>query len=58
MSFLERFVAEILIRQVSFKQKCDMYNYYNKYERIKKTRAKHSQQEDLCEDDGNEENCK
>lgn len=30
--FLERFDAEILLGQISYKQKSDIYNYYNKYE--------------------------
>lgn len=29
---LERFDAEMLIGQVSYRQSCDIYNYYNKYE--------------------------
>ena len=31
-TFLERYDAEILIGQVSYKQKSDIYNYYHKYE--------------------------
>ena len=31
-NFLERLDAEILIGQVSYKQKSDIYNYHNKYE--------------------------
>jgi len=37
MAFLERFDAELLLGQVSYKQKSDIYNYYHKYERTKKT---------------------
>ena len=33
---LEKLEAEILIGQVSYKQKSDMYNYYNKYDTVTK----------------------
>jgi len=32
-----RFDAELLLGQVSYKQKSDIHNYYHKYERTKKT---------------------
>lgn len=35
--FAMRFDAELLLGQVSYKQKSDIYNYYHKYERTKKT---------------------
>lgn len=34
--FLKRFDAEILLGQVSYKQKSDIYNYYNKYDKTAK----------------------
>lgn len=37
MSFLERFDAELLFGQVSYKQKSDIYNFYHKYDKTKKT---------------------
>lgn len=36
MKFMERLDAEILLGQVSYKQKADIYNYYFKYERTAK----------------------
>ena len=36
MKFMERFDAEILLGQLSYKQKADIYNYYFKYERTAK----------------------
>ncbi len=42
MAFLERFDAELLLGQISYKQKSDIYNYYHKYERIQK-KLSHSQ---------------
>ena len=36
MVFLERFDAELLLGQVSYKQKSDIYNFYNKYEKTQK----------------------
>ena len=37
MSFIEMFDAELLLGQVSYKQKSDIYNYYHKYEKTEKT---------------------
>ena len=36
ISFLEKFDAEILIGQVLYTQKADIYNYYNEYKDTKK----------------------
>lgn len=35
-SFLDRFEAELLLGQITYKQKCDIYNYMHKYEQKKK----------------------
>ena len=35
-NFLEKFDAEILIGQVSYQQRCDIYNYHHKYETTSK----------------------
>lgn len=36
MKFMERLDTEILLGQISYKQKADMYNYYFKYEKTAK----------------------
>ena len=40
LTFLERFDSELLLGQVSYKQKCDIYNYFHKYETTQKKIAK------------------
>lgn len=35
-SFLQNFNAELLLGQITYKQKCDIYNYTHKYEQKKK----------------------
>lgn len=36
VSFLHRYEAELLLGQITYKQKCDTYNYIHKYEQKKK----------------------
>lgn len=41
-TLLEKFDAELLLGQLSYKQKADIYNFYHKYERVvKKTSINH-----------------
>lgn len=55
MAFLEKFDAELLLGQVSYKQKCDIYNYYHKYEITKKCSIKASQALFRDSDDDNDD---
>ena len=55
MAFLEKFDAELLLGQVSYKQKCDIYNYYHKYEVTKKCSIKASQALSHDSDDDNDD---
>ena len=51
MAFLERFDAELLLGQVSYKQKSDIYNFY-KYEKTqKKSQNKATPASDSDDDD-------
>ena len=36
LQFLKKFEAELLLGQVSYLQKCSIYNYFNNYEQVKK----------------------
>jgi hypothetical protein len=36
LPFLQKFDAELLLGQVSYKQKSDIYNYYHKYDKMEK----------------------
>ena len=40
LTFLERFDSELLLGRVSYNQKCDIYNYFHKYETTQKKIAK------------------
>lgn len=40
MSFLRRYDTELLISQVSYKEKSEIYNVYHDYDRTKKTSKK------------------
>ena len=40
MSLLRRYDTELLISQISYKEKCDIYNLYHDYDQTKKTSTK------------------
>ena len=39
MSFMHQFDAELLLGQITYKQKSDIYNYHHQYERIEKSQS-------------------
>ena len=43
LTFLERFDSELLLGQVSYNQKCDIYNYFHKHETTQKKIANKGQ---------------
>lgn len=51
-AFLQKFDAELLIGQISYKQKADIYNFYHKYEKVQKKKpcTEEDQMEELFED--------
>ena len=54
MSFLYKFDAELLIGQISYKQKCDIYNYVHKYDKKgKKVPVLKTDQESFVSDSPN-----
>ena len=38
-SFMEQFDADLLLGQIAYKQKADIYNYYHKYEQVEKSQT-------------------
>ena len=55
LSFLQKFDAELLLGQVSYKQKSDIYNYYHKYEKMEKQLSRgHAKMMEGHEDDNDD----
>ena len=53
ISLLQKFDAELLLGQISYKQKSEIYNYFNKYEQVKKTQSTISYDSDDENEDHN-----
>ena len=56
-SFMEQFDADLLLGQIAYKQKADIYNYYHKYEQMEKNQTmRHAPSSIDDEDDSDSSN--